>query len=137
MHIVLAILALILLVVFGAAAMGDYQLNSARAEAMLIKANAEADALWWQSVTPVIVAVVIGAVLIAYLIMRSKQHPIVERHIIERQVVVMLQPGQPRRELWQTLSSNLLLEGGSYDGRNSGDYTVDTPGVCTAKRIQS
>ena len=97
---------LIIVVAIAVAILGLAWLTEATAALIIAQARAdliraEADAIWWHSVTPVVLVVVVGIVATVGLIAWSRRKPAVER-VIERQAVVYVLPGNAsRREMRQ------------------------------------
>lgn len=127
MNYLLAVIAAVVLVVFGLAWLNESQANriTAQAQAQSVLIRAESDArfrdsqsttLMYAAVLPLVMVVAAGAVgvliAVAFIIIAIKWQP---RRLIESRVVFQIEAGQPRRELWQAMAAAkteaLIIEG--------------------------
>lgn len=122
MNYLLATVIAIAALVFGLIWFNESQATKikaeAQAQAVIIRAESDArfrdtqaTAMIMVAALPVVIVIVIGAgggvAAVALVIMALKWQP---RRVIEQRVILQIEPGQPRREVWQAIEMASRLE---------------------------
>lgn len=124
MQIIIAVLIAVVVLVFGLIWFNESQATriqaEAQAQATIIKAESDArfrdtqsSALMMAAMIPMALIVaggIVGSIAaLALVVFVWKRQP-AQAPMIERQIIYVLPAGQPRRELWQTLSDTRQIE---------------------------
>lgn len=124
MNYIIALIAVAVLLIFGLAWFNESQATriqaQAQAQAVIIRAESDARFKDAQSSTLMMAAMIPMALIVAFGIVGSiaalalvvwvwKRQP-AQPPMLERQIIYVLPPGQPRRELWQAISNTRQLQ---------------------------